>query len=56
MARCLAASGFAWMVAATTAVSSLPTPDRQARATRTTFIVTLLGLLVLAAAFTWAGA
>jgi phospholipid/cholesterol/gamma-HCH transport system permease protein len=55
-ARCEATALMAWMVAATTGTMASGTLDQTAHATRITFLVSLLGILAIAAVFTWAGA
>jgi ABC-type transporter Mla maintaining outer membrane lipid asymmetry permease subunit MlaE len=55
-ARCEVFALYGWMVAATTGVLVGDARDDPARATRITFVASLLGLLTIAALFTWAGA
>ncbi len=56
LARSEAAALLAWLVAATAGVNALPGPERGTPAVRTTFLLTLLGILVIAALFTSLGA
>lgn len=55
-ARSEASALFSWMTAAATGIAVAPGPDHVVRAVRTTFIITLLGLLAITALFTWVGA
>ena len=56
LARSEAAALLAWLIAATAGVNAVPGPDLGAAAVRTTFLLTLLGILVIAALFTSLGA
>lgn len=55
-ARSEAAALLGWLVSATSGVNAVPGPEQGAAAVRTTFLMTLLGILVIAALFTWLGA
>jgi phospholipid/cholesterol/gamma-HCH transport system permease protein len=55
-ARCEVFALYGWMVAATTGALVAGSRDDTARATGITFVASLLGLLTIAALFTWAGA